>query len=80
MPQPTYASDKHPRPEDTAYPPSSDSDVGPTSATKPEALVGMRDISRTPSPTPSELGEKKQRSWQELLRTRLYVFVPELGR
>ncbi|KAJ7483588.1 hypothetical protein FB451DRAFT_1235048 [Mycena latifolia] len=60
MPQPAYA-----------YPPSNAPSIGPASSEyKPPELVA-RDISRTPSPTPTELGVKKKRTIAQ--RIRLYV-------
>ena len=78
MPQPTYASAQQPTPGDThAYPPSDGSNQSPE--TKPEVLVreDVRSISRTPSPTQSEIdllnGVRKKKTWQELISTNASV-------
>ncbi|KAJ6482034.1 hypothetical protein C8R47DRAFT_1133684 [Mycena vitilis] len=68
MPQPTYASDK---PEGLYPPPSQDS----SPVVKPHVVA--RDLSRTPSLTPSEAdllnGVRKKRNWRELIR--LYAII-----
>ncbi|KAJ7483582.1 hypothetical protein FB451DRAFT_1393669 [Mycena latifolia] len=61
MPQPSYA-----------YPPGDAAYLGPTSSHKPPELVA-RGISRTPSPAPTELGVKKERTMAQKIR--LYVIM-----
>ncbi|KAJ7186820.1 hypothetical protein C8R46DRAFT_1058145 [Mycena filopes] len=82
MPQPTYA----PLDASDSYPPSSrdDSFTPPSSSTiKPHDLVAARSISRTPSPTPSEVdilnGVKKKRTTGEMIRTYILVAVVVAG-
>ncbi|KAJ7334851.1 hypothetical protein DFH08DRAFT_784947 [Mycena albidolilacea] len=74
MPQPTYAYDKPPQlPGATYYPPEPRRGAAGTKA--PELIA--RDISRTPSPTPSEVdllnGVKKKLDWKA--RIRLYLIL-----
>ncbi|KAJ6491560.1 hypothetical protein DFH09DRAFT_1338439 [Mycena vulgaris] len=73
MPQPGCAFDK-PQAGSVTYPPSHAPEQDPASESKPPQLVA-RDISRTPSPTPSENGIRKKRLWQELLRLYLTIAV-----
>ncbi|KAJ7911557.1 hypothetical protein B0H13DRAFT_2007136 [Mycena leptocephala] len=73
MPQPAYANDKPLSLAGIPYPPGSNQD--PTGA-KPIELIA-REISRTPSPTPSELdvlnGVRTKRSWAT--RIRIYIVL-----
>ncbi|KAJ6588991.1 hypothetical protein B0H19DRAFT_226984 [Mycena capillaripes] len=71
MPQPTYPSDK----STGIYPPKSNED--PTAA-KPPGVVA-REISRTPSPTPSEVdllnGVRKKPTWKTTIRVILTIII-----
>ncbi|KAJ7115541.1 hypothetical protein C8R43DRAFT_1038746 [Mycena crocata] len=77
MPQPTYPSTGQHVNHGT-YPPSDASNQDAMSGTKPSGLVS-RDISRTPSPTPSEMdilnGVKRKRTWKEMIRTYLAIAI-----
>ncbi|KAJ7106654.1 hypothetical protein C8R44DRAFT_681070 [Mycena epipterygia] len=74
MPQPVHPSHKAPADNASTYPPSYAPNEDPVSSkSKPPELVPQ--ISRTPSPTPSEDGVRRKRSWRELLRIYLILAI-----